>query len=120
LLVPSPGAARIPLGQLTRIEATTGFAQILREDNQRRVAVKWSVRGRDMGSMVAEAQQKVAAAVELPEGYRMVWSGRFEDQRRAMQRLGRILAAGVPFTVLFLCGGVHSLRCYYLSLLYRS
>jgi cobalt-zinc-cadmium resistance protein CzcA len=103
LLVPSPSGARIPLSQLTRIETGSGFAEIRREDNQRVMAVKWSVRDRDMGGMVKEAQAKVAAAVRMPEGYRMVWSGRFADQLRAMRRLELIvpLVLLIIFVLLF-------------------
>ncbi|HYC23343.1 MAG TPA: CusA/CzcA family heavy metal efflux RND transporter [Candidatus Bathyarchaeia archaeon] len=103
LLVPSPSGARIPLSQLTRIETGSGFAEIRREDNQRVMAVKWSVRDRDMGGMVKEAQAKVAAAVKMPEGYRMVWSGRFADQQRAMRRLELIvpLVLLIIFVLLF-------------------
>ncbi len=110
LLVPGPDGARIPLEQLARIDTGAGFAQILREDNQRRVAVKWSVRGRDMGGMVAEAQRKVAAAVKLPEGYHLVWSGRFEDQQRAMRRLELIVPAVVFIIFILLFGSFNSVR----------
>jgi cobalt-zinc-cadmium resistance protein CzcA len=110
LLVPSPGGARIPLQQLAHLDTASGFAQILREDNQRRVAVKWSVRGRDMGGMVAEAQQKVAAAVKLPEGYHLLWSGRFEDQQRAMRRLELIVPAVIFIIFILLFGSFNSVR----------
>lgn len=110
LLVPIPSGARVPLSQLARIETASGFGQILREDNQRRVAVKWSVRGRDMGGMVAEAQRKVRAAVQLPEGYRMVWSGRFEDQQRAMRRLELIVPAVIFIIFILLFGSFNSVR----------
>ncbi|HEX7409211.1 MAG TPA: CusA/CzcA family heavy metal efflux RND transporter [Candidatus Binatia bacterium] len=110
LLVPSPGGARIPLAQLAHIDTASGFAQIVREENQRRVAVKWSVRGRDMGGMVAEAQRKVAASVQLPEGYRLVWSGRFEDQQRAMRRLELIVPAVIFIIFILLFGSFNSVR----------
>jgi cobalt-zinc-cadmium resistance protein CzcA len=110
LLVPAPDGSRVPLSQLSRIEVGTGFGQVLREDNQRRVAVKWSVRGRDMGGMVEEAQQKVAAAVQLPEGYRMVWSGRFEDQQRAMRRLELIVPAVIFIIFILLFWSFNSVR----------
>ena len=110
LLVPSPDGARVPLSQLSHVETGTGFGQILREDNQRRVAVKWSVRGRDMGGMVAEGQRKVAAALQLPEGYRMVWSGRFEDQQRAMHRLELIVPAVIFLIFILLFGSFNSVR----------
>lgn len=110
LLVPIPSGGRVPLGQLSHIEAASGFGQILREDNQRRVAVKWSVRGRDMGSMVAEAQRKVRDSVQLPDGYSMVWSGRFEDQQRAMRRLELIVPAVIFIIFILLFGSFNSVR----------
>ncbi len=110
LLVPAPDGSRVPLSQLSRIDVGTGFGQVLREDNQRRVAVKWSVRGRDMGGMVEEAQHKVAAAVQLPEGYRMVWSGRFEDQQRAMRRLELIVPAVIFIIFILLFWSFNSVR----------
>src|SRR5262249_14394293 len=91
LTVSAPSGERIPLTQLAEITQEQGLATIMREGNVRRIAVKWSVRGRDMGSMITEAMQKVQAAVSLPEGYRIVWSGRFEDQQRALARLSIIV-----------------------------
>jgi len=87
LSVSAPSGERIPLTQLAEVIKTEGLAQILREGNLRRVGIKWNIRDRDMGSLVAEAMAKVNAAVKLPEGYQMVWSGRFEDQQRALARL---------------------------------
>jgi cobalt-zinc-cadmium resistance protein CzcA len=87
---------------------TEGLAQILREGSQRRIAVKWSVRGRDMGGLVAEAMRRVNAAVTLPEGYRMVWSGRFEDQQRALARLYVIVPLVVSIIFLLLFGAFQS------------
>src|SRR5262249_56424999 len=73
------------------------------EGSVRRVAIKWSVRGREMGGLVNEAMQKVKAAVKLPQGYQMVWSGRFEDQQRAIARLYIIipLVLFIIFILLF-------------------
>ncbi|HET7343385.1 MAG TPA: CusA/CzcA family heavy metal efflux RND transporter [Methylomirabilota bacterium] len=103
LTVSAPGGERIPVGQLAEIVKTAGLAQVLREGNSRRIAIKWSVRERDMGGLVAEAMRKVDAAVKLPEGYRMVWSGRFEDQQRALARLTLIvpLVVFIIFVLLF-------------------
>ena len=72
-----------------------GFARIYREENARRIAVKLSVRGRDLGSLVAEAGTSVAKAVKLPPGYRLDWTGAFENQQRAVKRLAVI----VPMTL---------------------
>jgi cobalt-zinc-cadmium resistance protein CzcA len=93
----------VPLNELAEFVKTEGLAQILREASQRRIAVKWSVRGRDMGGLVGEAMRKVQAAVTLPAGYRMVWSGRFEDQQRALARLSIIvpLVVFIIFVLLF-------------------
>ena len=103
LTISAPSGERIPVTQLAEFVKTDGVAEILREGNVRRLAVKWSVRDRDMGSLVAEAMQKVNAKVRLPEGYRMVWSGRFEDQQRALARLYIIvpLVLFIIFVLLF-------------------
>jgi heavy metal efflux system protein len=103
LQVSAPDGARIPLTQLAKITESEGLAMILREGNVRRVGIKWSVRGRDMGGLVNEAMQKVNSAVKLPQGYQMVWSGRFEDQQRAIARLYIIvpLVLFIIFILLF-------------------
>ncbi len=87
---------RLTLGDVTAIDVRAGFARILREENSRRTVVKFSVRGRDLGSLIAEAQAKVGAAVKLPAGYRMEWTGEFENQQRAVARL-RVI---VPITLI--------------------
>jgi heavy metal efflux system protein len=103
LTVSAPSGERVPVSQLAEFIKTEGLAEIVREGNARRVVVKWSVRGRDMGGLVAEAMKKVDANVKLPEGYRMVWSGRFEDQQRALARLYIIvpLVIFIIFVLLF-------------------
>ncbi len=87
---------RLTLGALASVEVKSGFARIFREENARRTAVKLSVRGRDLGSLVAEAQKKVDAQVKLPPGYRLEWTGAFENQQRAVKRL----AVVVPLTLI--------------------
>jgi cobalt-zinc-cadmium resistance protein CzcA len=103
LTVSAPTGERIPLVQLAEFIQTEGLAEIDRDGNRRRVAVKWSVRDRDMGGLIAEAMQKVNGAVTLPAGYQMVWSGRFEDQQRALARLYVIvpLVVFIIFILLF-------------------
>jgi cobalt-zinc-cadmium resistance protein CzcA len=103
LLISAPGGERIPVSQLAEFVKTEGFAQIVRDGNVRRMAIKWSVRERDMGGMVAEGMRKVAAAITLPPEYQMVWSGRFEDQQRALARLYVIvpLVIFIIFVLLF-------------------
>ncbi len=87
---------RLTLGALASVEVRQGFARIAREENARRTAVKFSARGRDLGSLVREAQQKVGAAVKVPPGYRLEWTGSFENQQRAVKRLQVI----VPITLI--------------------
>jgi cobalt-zinc-cadmium resistance protein CzcA len=86
---------RLTLGSLANVGLHSGFARVYREENARRIAVKLSVRGRDLGSLVAEAQAKVDAAVHLATGYHLEWTGAFENQQRAVKRLELI----VPLTL---------------------
>jgi cobalt-zinc-cadmium resistance protein CzcA len=95
LPVLGPNGEKFTLGSLARVGVAPGFARIYREENARRIAVKLSVSGRDLGSLVDEGQRRVAAAVRLPPGYRMVWTGAFENQQRAVKRLELI----VPLTL---------------------
>jgi len=87
---------RLTLGALASVTVRQGFSQIWREENSRRTAVKFSVRGRDLGSLIAEAKQKIGAAVHLPAGYHTEWTGAFENQQRAVRRLEVI----VPITLI--------------------
>ena len=81
---------RVTLGDLASVDAKAGMARIYREENERRTDIKLSVRDRDMGSMVADAQRSLAAQVKLPPGYRIVWTGAFENEQRAVRRLAII------------------------------
>jgi cobalt-zinc-cadmium resistance protein CzcA len=103
LTVQTPGGLRIPLSELATIKINQGASRISREDNMRRIAIKCNLIDRDQGSFVAEAQQKVVAQVDLPPGYRIVWSGQFENQQRAMKRLAVIvpISLGLIFVLLF-------------------
>jgi cobalt-zinc-cadmium resistance protein CzcA len=88
ILVATPTGERIPLSRLATVEETSGPNTIKREWYQRRITVQANVRGRDMGSFVAEARQKVNAQVQLPPGrYRVEWGGQFENLERAQIRL---------------------------------
>lgn len=86
----------ITLGQVGSVAVKNGFARIYREDNERRIAVKFGVRDRDLGSVVADAQHAVNSAIKLPVGYRLQWTGSFENQQRALARLMIV----VPITLL--------------------
>ena len=104
LLIPAPnGTARVPLNQLASLETVTGPKQISHSNGQRRIVIQLNVRGRDMGGFVADAQQRIAAAVNLPAGSFLTWGGQFENQQRAMKRLMIIvpITIGLIFLLLF-------------------
>ncbi|HWZ57052.1 MAG TPA: CusA/CzcA family heavy metal efflux RND transporter [Verrucomicrobiae bacterium] len=92
----SPSGERVSLAQLTKISVTDGGSEIYREANSRYVAVKYSVRDRDLGSTVEEAIRKVSAGVKLPVGYTIDWAGEYESQKRSERRLLMVL----PVTIL--------------------
>ncbi len=94
----APSGERVSLAQLTKIKVSDGGSEIYREANSRYIAVKYSVRGRDLGSTVEEAIRKVNAAVKFPPGYTIDWAGEYESQKRANQRLLIIL----PITILLI------------------
>jgi len=98
LLVPSQNGSKVPVREIADIHQKTGPCLIFRDDNERYSALKFSVRGRDMGSTIAEAQEKVDKAVKLQKGYNMVWQGDFENQQRATHRLEQV----VPISLLLI------------------
>jgi cobalt-zinc-cadmium resistance protein CzcA len=103
LSVPLPGGGVMPLSSIAKIEVRQGAARVGREGGGRMVAVKANLLGRDQGSFVAEAMEKVTDQVKLPPGYTMTWGGQFENQQRANKRLKVILplSAGMIFVLLF-------------------
>ena len=94
----SPLGERVALAQLCKVTVTDGANEIYREGNSRYIAIKYSVRGRDLGSTVEEAMQKTAAHVTLPTGYRIEWAGEYESQQRSQRRLAIV----VPLTILII------------------
>ncbi len=92
----SPSGERVSLAQLTVLKTVDGAGLIEREGGQRYVAIKYSVRGRDLGSTVQEAINKVKAEVKLPPGYSIDWAGEFASQKRANARLALVL----PVTII--------------------
>ena len=102
----SSGAnAYIPLSELATITLDTGAAWIYHESVQRFIPVKFSVRGRDLGGTVEDAQQRIARNVQLPPGYRLVWAGEFGDLQEAKRRLEII----VPISFILIAGALYSL-----------
>jgi len=107
LLVPTITGSRIPLSEIADFTQITGPAFIYREDNQRFIALKFSVRGRDLGGTIAEAQKDVNKTVHLPKGYKMTWNGEFENQERATKRLSYVVPISIIliFILLFVMFG---------------
>lgn len=104
ILVPTMDGTMIPIKELAEIRTITGPLLIFRDNHARFCAVKFSVRGRDMGTAVAEAQEKVNASVRLPEGYSLKWTGDFENQQRATKRLSQVVPVSIAiiFVILFI------------------
>jgi len=94
----SASGERVSLAQLSKINVADGASEIYREGNSRYIAIKYSVRGRDLGGAVEEAIKKVDQQVKLPRGYRLDWEGEYESQKRAQARLAII----VPLTILII------------------
>jgi cobalt-zinc-cadmium resistance protein CzcA len=94
----APSGERVSLGQLCQIKLEDGASSIYREGNSRYIAIKYSVRGRDLGSTVRQAIEEVAQKTKLPEGYHLDWTGEYESQQRANRRLSVI----VPITLLLM------------------
>jgi len=94
----APNGERVSLAQLTQVSTTDGAEEIYREAEQRYIPVKYSVRGRDLGSAVEEAIAKVDKQVKLPPGYHLKWAGEYESQKRANARLAIVL----PITMLLI------------------
>jgi cobalt-zinc-cadmium resistance protein CzcA len=94
----APTGERVSLAQLCKVEERDGGSEIYREANQRYVAIKYSVRGRDLGGAVLQAKKEVGEKVKLPRGYRIGWEGEYESEVRAESRLKII----VPATVLLI------------------
>ncbi|MGA7433382.1 MAG: CusA/CzcA family heavy metal efflux RND transporter [Xanthobacteraceae bacterium] len=110
------GNGYIPLGELATISLDTGASYIFHERNQRFVPIKFSVRGRDLAGAVEEAQQRIAANVKLPTGYRIEWSGEFEWLQQAKIRLAIILPITLVFIVVLLYAMFNSLRDSFMAL----
>ncbi len=108
LMVPTLKGNKIPLKEIATLRKVTGPAFVYRDNNKRFIGVKFSVRERDLGSTIAEAQSKVAPILKaLPKGYSINWTGEFENQVRATQRLGQVVPISIVaiFVILFITFG---------------
>ena len=105
----SSGNAYIPLSEVADVSMDTGASYIFHERNQRYIPIKFSVRGRDLGSTVAEAQKRIAKNVKLPNGYRIEWAGEFEELQHAAKRLEVIVPISLILIMAMLYGLFNSL-----------
>jgi cobalt-zinc-cadmium resistance protein CzcA len=95
ILVPTPGGQQVPLKDLADIQVANGASFIYRQNNERFIGIQYSVAGRDLASAVQDAQRQVAAAVQLPQGYRIVWGGEYQEYTASRRELQLI----VPLTL---------------------
>ena len=102
LMVPTQTGSKVPVKEIANITTKTGPCLIFRDANERYSAVKFSVRGRDMGSTMQEAQSKVDKSLKLKKGYTMVWQGDFENQQRATKRLLQVVPISLLLILLLL------------------
>ncbi len=109
-LIPTATGSVLPLNRLAELVETEGPATINREWGKRRITVQCNVRGRDVGSFVAEAQKRIAQRVKLPEGYSIEWGGQFENMARANQRLRLIVPMALGLILALLYFSLKSLR----------
>ena len=117
LVIRTPAGLLIPLRQVAEVEEIVGPRQITRENTQRFITIQANVRGRDIGSFVAEGQERIAETVDLPSGYLLEWGGQFELQQEANRRLAIVVPVtlGLVFLLLFMNFG--SLRASMLIML---
>jgi cobalt-zinc-cadmium resistance protein CzcA len=107
LMIPNIKDEKIPLKEIASIKEITGPAFIYRDNTKRFIGVKFSVRERDLGSTIAEAQKNVNAHIKLPQGYSMTWTGEFENQVRATGTLSQVVPISLImiFVLLFVMFG---------------
>jgi cobalt-zinc-cadmium resistance protein CzcA len=108
--VTTPENSRLPLKQLAVITESLGAFMVYRENNQRYIPVKFSVRGRDLGGTVEEAQAKVQAQVKLPDGYRLEWEGEYTQLQAEQRRLATIVPLSLLVIFLLVMYVLHSVR----------
>jgi heavy metal efflux system protein len=107
---PSGSNGYVPLSEIADISLDTGPLFIYRERSQRYIPIKFSVRGRDLGSTVAEAQQRIAKAIKLPQGYQILWAGEFDNLQAAKKRLLVVVPITLVLIMVLLYGLFNSLR----------
>lgn len=102
LMVPCTNGTKIPLHQIAEVKLQNGPSFVYRENNLRFIPIKFSVRGRDLGSTIAEAQEKVGAAIKIDKGYDLTWNGEFENQVRATNQLKIVIPISIALIFMWL------------------
>ncbi len=110
LVIKAPNGALVRLGDVAKVEIVSGPPQVRRDDVQRRVVIQANVDGRDMGSLVAEIQDRIAKEVKLPPGYSVVFGGQFENQQRAQARLMIVVPISLALIFMLLYTAFNSVR----------
>lgn len=110
LMIPTITGNKIPLKEVAVLRKTTGPAFIYRDNNKRFIGVKFSVRERDFGSTIAEAQRNVKSNIKIPSGYRIDWTGEFENQVRASKRLAQVVPISLIMIFILLFIMFNSIR----------
>jgi len=110
LMITTKTGSNVPLEQLAEVKLIEGPVQISRQDGGRRVGIEMNITGRDIGSFVAEAKQKIKEKVRLPAGYYLTWGGQFENQQRAMKKLMIIGPVAIGLIMLLLYVTFRSIR----------
>ncbi|MBI5639001.1 MAG: efflux RND transporter permease subunit [Nitrospirae bacterium] len=110
LMITTKTGINLPLQQLAEVVMVEGPVQISRQDGVRRIGIEMNITGRDIGSFVAEAKQKIKEKVKLPAGYYLTWGGQFENQQRAMQKLMIIGPVAIGSILLLLYVTFRSIR----------
>ncbi len=110
LMITTKTGSNVPLEQLAEVKMIEGPVQISRQDGARRIGIEMNITGRDIGSFVAEAKQKIKEKVKLPTGYYLTWGGQFENQQRAMKKLMIIGPVAIGLILLLLYVTFRSIR----------
>lgn len=105
ILLPAPDGGRVPLGQVARVELQSGAFMIYRENGQRYLPIKFSVRGRDLASTMEDARARLRGAIHLPAGYHYEWAGEYESLQKEQRRL----AVVVPVSLVMILGLLYAL-----------
>jgi cobalt-zinc-cadmium resistance protein CzcA len=105
ILLPTPDGGRVPLGQVAQVEIRRGAFMIYRENGQRYIPVKFSIRGRDLASTIEDAQNRIATRIQLPPGYHYEWAGEYDSLRKEERRL----AVVIPISLIMILALLYAL-----------